>query len=428
MARTALCEAHLLRQRVWVGCAASALGMRDDVADVFENRRLRRGMVGTLLAIVAGIALKMNRQKLLCVLLMCFGFSLVYAAAQTQPAAGPPAAAPATNLPLIQATPAALPDPQTPEEFFARARQLSDLEASGIPFHLKATYVASGDAEFTGNGAYEEWWQSKDVWRKEATLGDYKYVAIKDGDKHTVYGSSQYIPLRLRQMLKAIVVRIAPDAGLTSDWKPKSEQLNGVDLAVLSVHLPCGPSVECRVENYFTPQGLLRIRVDDSIETLYNGFEGFHGSVIPRSIVVAGGKGEILKISIVSLESLSPDENKFLQDATPGANLPAIQIPDVPAGKDLKRAHATAAKLLNQTEPVYPPYAKQHGIQGTVVIEASIDEDGKVREPFVISSAGPLLDMAAMDAVKKWRYRPLIINGVPISVTTTISVVFDLRP
>ena len=196
--------------------------------------------------------------------------------------------------------------------------------------------------------------QSKDVWRKKATLGDYKYVAIKDGDKHTVYGSSQYIPLRLRQMLKAIVVRIAPDAGLTSDWKPKSEQLNGVDLAVLSVHLPCGPSVECRVENYFTPQGLLRIRVDDSIETLYNGFEGFHGSVIPRSIVVAGGKGEILNISIVSLESLSPDENKFLQDATPGANLPAIQIPDVPAGKDLKRAHATAAKLLNQTEPRLP--------------------------------------------------------------------------
>ena len=55
--------------------------------------------------------------------------------------------------PLIQAISAALPDPQTPEEFFARARQLSDLEASGIPFHLKATYVASGDAEFTGNGA-----------------------------------------------------------------------------------------------------------------------------------------------------------------------------------------------------------------------------------------------------------------------------------
>ena len=76
--------------------------------------------------------------------------------------------------PFAQAKTAAapLPDPQTPEEFFARARALSDLEASGTPFHLKATYVASGDAEFTGNGTYEEWWQSKDLWRKEATLGN----------------------------------------------------------------------------------------------------------------------------------------------------------------------------------------------------------------------------------------------------------------
>ncbi len=371
----------------------------------------------------------MSRQKLLCVVLMCFGFSLVYAAAQTEPAAGPPASAPATPLPPEKAPEKAaatpVPDPKTPEEFFTRARQLSDLEASGIPFHLKATYVASGDTEFTGNGTYEEWWQSKDLWRKEATLGNYKYVAIKDGDKHTVYGSSEYIPLRLRQMLKAVVVRIAPDAGLTSDWKPKREQLNGVDLAVFSVNLPCGPLVECQVENHFSPQGLLRIRVDDSIETLYNGFEGFGGCVIPRSIVVAGGKGEILTISIVSLESLSPGESKSLQDTTPRANLPPIQIPGVPDSKDLKRVHATAAKLLNQTEPIYPPFAKQHGIQGTVLIEASIDEDGKVREPYVIGSAGTLLDGAAMDAVQKWRYRPTTIDGTPICVETTTSVIFS---
>ena len=367
----------------------------------------------------------MNRQKLLCVLLMCFGFSLVYAAAQTQPAAGPPAAAPATNLPPSKAAVAPLPDPKTPEEFFARARQLSDLEAAGIPFHLKATYVASGDTEFTGNGTYEEWWQSKDLWRKEATLGDYKYLAdSRDGDKHTVYGSSEYIPLRLRQMLKAVVVRIAPDAGSTSDWKQKSEQLNGVDLAVFSVHLPCGPLVECQVENHFSPQGLLRIRVDDSIQTLYNGFEGFGGRVIPRSMVVAGGKGQILTISITALESLSPGESKLLQDATPRVNLPAIQIPVMPDSKELKHAHATAAKLLNQSQPVYPPYAKQHGIQGAVVIEASIDEDGKVREPYVIGSAGALLDGAAIDAVRKWRYRPTTIDGMPICVETTITVFF----
>ncbi|HET9085903.1 MAG TPA: hypothetical protein VFN53_00085 [Acidobacteriaceae bacterium] len=85
--------------------------------------------------------------------------------AQAQPS--PPSAA------------ATSPNPKTPEEFFARARQLSDLEAAGIPFHLKATYVASGDAEFTSNETYEEWWESKDTWRKEATLGGYRYVGLR---------------------------------------------------------------------------------------------------------------------------------------------------------------------------------------------------------------------------------------------------------
>ena len=132
----------------------------------------RMEMLEALLAICHGVAaapltvgvknvLKMNRSKMLCVILMCFGFSLVNAAAQTQPAAGPPAAAPtppvtsakaATATATSSAAAVPLPDPQTPQEFFARARALSDLEASGIPFHLKAIYVATGDAEFTGNG------------------------------------------------------------------------------------------------------------------------------------------------------------------------------------------------------------------------------------------------------------------------------------
>jgi protein TonB len=86
------------------------------------------------------------------------------------------------------------------------------------------------------------------------------------------------------------------------------------------------------------------------------------------------------------------------------------------------------SRITNETQPIYPPAAKQKRIEGTVVMEAAIDEDGRVREPFVISSAGPLLDMAAMDAVRKWRYQPLTIDGVPICVTTTISVVFELRP
>jgi TonB family protein len=254
-------------------------------------------------------------------------------------------------------------------------------------------------------------------------------VEIKNGDKFSVYGSSDYIPLRLRQMGEAVVIRIVPNSGSSPDWKLKHTKLNGVDLVVLSIERPCGSTtVKCMAADYFMPQGLLRIHVNHSMEKLYNGFEGFHGGAIPHSIVLSGGKGEFLTISIGSLETLSPSESKLLQDATPPANLPAIRLPIVPNKAKQAGVHTTAAKILNQTQPEYPQDAKQQREEGTVVMEATIDEDGAIREPFVIRSAGPLLDKAAMDAIRKWRYQPTTLEGQPISVNTTISVVFKLGP
>ncbi|HTU51335.1 MAG TPA: energy transducer TonB [Acidobacteriaceae bacterium] len=371
----------------------------------------------------------MNRRKMLGVVLMCFGFSLVYAAAQTQPAAGPPASAPTPPSSSAKTAVAPLPDPQTPQEFFARARALSDLEASGIPFHLKATYVASGDAEFTGNGTYEEWWESKDLWRKEATLGDYKYVVIQSGGKNTVYGSSDYIPLRLRQMLDAVVIRIVPNTGTARKWKLKHKKLKGVDLAVLSSEYECGDGkykAKCLAEDYFTQGGVLRIHLEASVEAVYNGIHEFQELEIPHSVVVAGDNVEILTISIASLEPLNPSESVLLQSAKPPANLPAIRLPLVPDEEKSAGIQTTSSRITSQTQPVYPLAARQQRMEGTVVIDATIDEEGRIREPFVIGSASPILDMAAMDAIRKWRYQPTTLDGAPICVNTTISVKFAL--
>ena len=370
----------------------------------------------------------MNRQKLLCVLLMCFGFSLVYAAAQTQPAAGPPVAAPTPPLPPAK-TAAPLPDPQTPQEFFARARQLSDLEASGIPFHLKATYVASGDAEFTGNGTYEEWWQSKDLWRKEATLDDYRYVEIQSGGKNTVYGTSNYIPLRLRQMLKTVVIRIAPDAGTASAWKLTQKKLSGIELAVLSSEYQCAGDegrrdyTKCVAQDYFNHEGVLRIRLRGSIQDVYNDFQALQNRLIPRNIGVAGGEGAILTISVTLLEPLSPSETIRLNDTRAPAKLLCIKLPiDFRNGVNTD-AGVTKGKFI-MVAPIYPAEAKLRRIQGTVVIDESIDESGNIREPYVVRSAGPLLDKSALDAVRHWKYIP--VEGVPVNAETTASIVYAL--
>ena len=81
--------------------------------------------------------------------------------------------------------------------------------------------------------------------------------------------------------------------------------------------------------------------------------------------------------------------------------------------------------LLEKTMPQYPVIAKAARIQGTVVLQATISQNGLIQNLRVISGP-PLLQQAAIDAVRSWRYKPYLLNGEPVEVETTINVVFNL--
>jgi periplasmic protein TonB len=84
-----------------------------------------------------------------------------------------------------------------------------------------------------------------------------------------------------------------------------------------------------------------------------------------------------------------------------------------------------AAKMVRQTAPVYPQIAKTAHVSGTIILHAVIAKDGTVQELTYVSGP-PLLMKAAMDAVRDWKYTPTTLNGDPVEVDTTISVVFQL--
>ena len=85
-----------------------------------------------------------------------------------------------------------------------------------------------------------------------------------------------------------------------------------------------------------------------------------------------------------------------------------------------------ASKLINQVTPTYPAIARAARISGTVTLAATIGKDGTIKNLRVIS--GPaMLQQSALDAVRRWRYRPTVLDGVPVDVETTISVVFSLN-
>ncbi len=83
------------------------------------------------------------------------------------------------------------------------------------------------------------------------------------------------------------------------------------------------------------------------------------------------------------------------------------------------------AKLLVKVQPIYPPEAKAQGIQGIVVLDATLGKDGKV-ENLQVASGDPILAAAAIEAVRRWQYETTLLNGDPVEVVTQIQVNFTL--
>lgn len=81
---------------------------------------------------------------------------------------------------------------------------------------------------------------------------------------------------------------------------------------------------------------------------------------------------------------------------------------------------------LKHVSPIYPPIAKAANVTGVVILEMRIGTDGRVEEATVLKSI-PLLDEAALDAVKQWEFTPTLMNGqaVPVMMTTTINFSLD---
>jgi TonB family protein len=113
------------------------------------------------------------------------------------------------------------------------------------------------------------------------------------------------------------------------------------------------------------------------------------------------------------------------QASSPPERAAQVVADPVPVRPIRVSGSATQATLLSQVAPVYPPIAKTAHISGTVLLHCLIGKDGSV-ETLEYVSGPPLLMKAALDAVRQWKYKPMSLNGQPVRVDTTVSVVFML--
>jgi protein TonB len=111
-------------------------------------------------------------------------------------------------------------------------------------------------------------------------------------------------------------------------------------------------------------------------------------------------------------------------EATPPPPPPTTQ-PAKPKGPVRVGGQIKEPTKVKNVPPAYPDIAKQARVQGVVVLEAVISPSGDVTNVRVLRGV-PLLNDAAVTAVREWRYTPTLLNGQPVSVVMTVTVNFRL--
>lgn len=100
--------------------------------------------------------------------------------------------------------------------------------------------------------------------------------------------------------------------------------------------------------------------------------------------------------------------------------------PPPPSRQPIRIAALEPSKLIFKVNPVYPVLAVKAHVQGNVILEAVVDEEGNVSKLKVLSGH-PLLVDAAVQAVMQWKYSPTVLSGEPVSVIATVTVIFRLN-
>jgi len=83
-------------------------------------------------------------------------------------------------------------------------------------------------------------------------------------------------------------------------------------------------------------------------------------------------------------------------------------------------------EVISKVEPTYPDDARQAGVEGMVMVQALVGKDGFVKDARAIQSI-PMLDEAAVDAVRQWVFKPARSKGQPVAVWVAVPVRFNLH-
>jgi len=322
--------------------------------------------------------------------------------------------------------------PREAAEIFAAARPLYDFTSDALkPWHMKVSYQLYNEKdEPTSKGTYEYWWASPGTYRSTWKRVELEHTDWYVGGTHYSSSTGEALPFLERKMQSNLIRPLPTSDELRSDKTYIQREVETLGTA----KLPClmvVPKMQQHGKLLDIPMGLFptycfdadhpRLRTYHafgSTSVLYNNITRVEGILLPRRLDIFEGKRRTLSATVDVIEGFPAKSATF----TPDAGAESIPVDAVEA-----KSKVTPGKLLKMSRVEYPQDAKNVPLGGKVVLSVLIGTDGHVHDLRVVEAPWPSLVAAAISAASTSVYTPFLLNGKPIEVERTITVVYGLN-
>ena len=305
--------------------------------------------------------------------------------------------------------------------------------ASLKPWHMKVSFTMGEQSAHPGEkGTIEEWWGGPTQYRVVYASPTISVTEIHSANEYFRTAGASTTPYLLK-LVQQQTVHPLPKGGLLGD-----SELVSVNKKVGNVEIDCvsiqgAKKISRKPQPFVSPTYCFEKNTTSLLGSYDFGVlvvqrervGGFQGRQVPTRTTVSLGGVKAISANIETLEarSLTMAEVGSLAEVEKAAEI------ITPVDKRLaNEADETATKgaQASQGLPTYPASAKAAHETGVVLIRVIIGKDGQVRETDLIYAPYKDLGIAALEAVRKWRYKPYLLNDQPTEIDTTVQVNFRI--
>lgn len=302
------------------------------------------------------------------------------------------------------------------------AEKESSLNAEDVkPFYLKlSVQLFDAKGKPSEQGTVEVYWKSAESQKRVYTFPSYAATEVRVASQMFRTAKTNPPPepvaLLVEQMLHPMAKASQIDAS--------EPQMQKVTLG--KAPLDCIMLARSIGESAAIPMGLFPTYCFDAGSSVLRVTSNYGGEVVLRNVTSTFQQRHVAMDVVVSekqVEAAEGNLDKLEQRDIGDADLATDGLP--PTVDPVRvSAGVVAGLMISKTDPIYPAMAKARHVQGTVILHAIIAKDGHIQDLRVISSPDSDLSIAALDAVRQWRYKPYTLLGDPVDVETTINVNF----